>query len=51
MIWLTVQIIDRSIKHLIGKNITLVKVIWEGLPHEEATLELEDKIKKTYLEL
>ena len=46
-----VQIIDRSIKHLRGKEIPLVKVVWNGLSHEEATWEMEDEIKKSYPEL
>ena len=46
-----VQIINRSIKHLRGKEIPLVKVVWKGLSHKEATWELEDEIKKSYSEL
>ena len=42
-----VQIIDRSVKHLRGKEIPLVKVVWKGLLHEEVTWELEDEIKKS----
>ena len=40
-----IQIIDRSVKHLRGNEIPLVKVVWKGLSHEEATWEMEDKIK------
>ena len=32
-----IQIIDRSVKHLRGKEIPLVKVVWKGLSHEEVT--------------
>ena len=32
-----IQIIDRSIKHLRGKEIPLVKVVWKALSLEEAT--------------
>ena len=46
-----IQIIDRFIKHLKRKEIPLVKVVCRGLSHEEATWELEDEIKKFYLEL
>ena len=46
-----VQIIDRSIKHLRGKEIHLVKVVLKGLSQEEATWELEDEIKKSYAKL
>ena len=47
----SVQIIGRSIRNLIGNKIPLVKVVWKGLSHEEAIWKLEDKIKKSYLEL
>ena len=47
----SVQIIDISVKHLRGKQISLVKVVQKGLLHKEATWELEDEIKKSYLEL
>ena len=46
-----IQIIDRSVKHLRGKEIPLVKVVWKRLSHKEATWELEDEIEKSYPEL
>nr|KYP44445.1 hypothetical protein KK1_034080 [Cajanus cajan] len=42
-----VQIADRRIKQLRGKQISLVKVIWNE-DTRDATWELEEKIRKNY---
>ena len=41
---LLLKIEDRQTKHLRGKEIPLVKVIWGGASREDATWELESKI-------
>nr|KYP60528.1 hypothetical protein KK1_022934 [Cajanus cajan]KYP71172.1 hypothetical protein KK1_010417 [Cajanus cajan] len=42
-----VQITDRRIKQLRGKQISLVKVIWNDVTGD-TTWELEDKIRENY---
>ena len=46
-----IQIINRFDKHLRGKEILLVKVVWKRLSHEKTIWELEDEIEMSYLEL
>ncbi|XP_058732932.1 uncharacterized protein LOC131604514 [Vicia villosa] len=45
------RIEDRKVKKLRGKEIVLVKVIWDGVADGNITWELEDKMKELYLEL
>ncbi|XP_042009159.1 uncharacterized protein LOC121757726 [Salvia splendens] len=44
-------ILDRKVKELRIKAIVTVKVLWKHHGHEEATQELEDKMKEKYPEL
>ena len=39
---------DRRTKHLRGKEIPLVKVIWGGASGEDATWELESQMRKAH---
>jgi hypothetical protein len=41
-------IVDRQVRKLRSKDIALVKVKWKGPSHEEATWELEDKMREEY---
>nr|KYP37928.1 hypothetical protein KK1_040845 [Cajanus cajan] len=43
-----VRVEDRMVKQLRGKEIPLVKVIWVGATPENATWELEEKMKASY---
>ena len=45
---LPLRIEDRRTKHLRGKEIPLVKVIWGGISGEEATWELESQMREDY---
>ncbi|XP_042041235.1 uncharacterized protein LOC121786667 [Salvia splendens] len=44
-------ILDRKVKELRNKAIVTVKVLWKHHGHEEATWDLEDKMKEKYPEL
>ena len=46
-----VRIADRRIKSLRGKEIPLVKVVWSGTGDEDATWELEDKMRESHPQL
>ena len=46
-----VRIADRRIKSLRGKEIPLVKVVWSGTGDEDATWELEDKMREIHPQL
>ncbi|KAK8657003.1 hypothetical protein V6N13_098937 [Hibiscus sabdariffa] len=46
-----VQILDREVKRLWNKNITLAKVLWRNHKVEEATWEPEETMKEQYLHL
>ena len=46
-----IQIVDRKEQILRNKVITLVKVIWRNQTIEEATWELEEKMKENYPQL
>ena len=46
-----VRIADHEMKTLRGKEISLVKVVWLGAAGESMTLELESKMRDSYLEL
>jgi hypothetical protein len=48
---LPVRIEDREVKRLRGKEIPLVKVVWEGAAGESLTWELESKMRESYPEL
>jgi len=48
---LTVRIEGREMKKLRGKEIPLVKVVWEGATSESLTWELESKMLESYPEL
>jgi len=48
---LPVRIEGREVKKLIGKEIPLVKVVWEGAARESLTWELESKMLESYPEL
>ena len=48
---LSVRIEDREVKRLRGKEIPLVKVVWEGAAGESLTWELESKMRESYPEL
>jgi len=48
---LPVRVEGREVKKLRGKEIPLVKVVWEGAAGESLTWELESKMLKSYLEL
>jgi hypothetical protein len=39
-----VEIVDRQVRKLRLKEITLVKVVWSRHPREEATWELEEEM-------
>ncbi|MCI73510.1 hypothetical protein A2U01_0094774, partial [Trifolium medium] len=43
-----VQNVDRDVRKLRNKSISVVKVIWEGSPDGEATWELESEMLKHY---
>lgn len=45
------QIDDQEVKHLRGKEIVLVKVVWGGHVGGSMTWELESRMRKSYLEL
>ncbi|CAL0327513.1 unnamed protein product [Lupinus luteus] len=45
---LPIKIGDRSVKTLRGKEIALVKVIWNQANGEDATWEVEDAIRESY---
>lgn len=42
---------DREVKHLRGKEIALVKVVWGGRAGESMMWELESQMRKSYLAL
>ncbi|KAK8640579.1 hypothetical protein V6N13_008331 [Hibiscus sabdariffa] len=46
-----VMILDREVKRLRNKNISLVKVLWRNYKVEEATWEPEETMRKQYLYL
>jgi len=46
-----VQIMDRSIKELQNKKVSLVKVLWRNSQIEEETWEKESEMMKKYPEL
>jgi hypothetical protein len=46
-----VKLLDRKVQELHTKSIPLVKVLWRNHEIEEASLELEDDIRKKYLSL
>ena len=46
-----VQILDREVKKLRNKEITLVKILWRNHRIEEATWESEEEMRKNYPEL
>jgi hypothetical protein len=48
---LPVRIEGREVKKLKGKEIPLVKVVWDGATSESLTWELESKMLETYPEL
>jgi len=48
---LQVRIEGREVKRLRGKEIPLVKVVWEGAAGERLTWELESKMLESYPEL
>ena len=48
---LPVRIEGREVKRLRGKEIPLVKVVWDGATSESLTWELESKMLKSYPEL
>ena len=48
---LPVRIDDRKVKTLRGKEIPLVRVVWDGVTGESLTWELESKMLESYLEL
>jgi len=48
---LPVRIEGREVKKLRGKEIPLVKVVWEGAAGESLTWELESKMLESYPEL
>ena len=43
-------ILDRKVKELRNKSVVTVKVLWKHHGYEEATWELEDKMKEKYPE-
>jgi hypothetical protein len=43
-----VEIVDRQVRKLRSKDITSMKVKWKGYSREEATWELEDKMREEY---
>ncbi|MCI26322.1 hypothetical protein A2U01_0047517, partial [Trifolium medium] len=42
------RIVDRDVRNLRNRSITVVKVVWEGSPDGEATWELESKMLEHY---
>ncbi|XP_019423020.1 PREDICTED: uncharacterized protein LOC109332491 [Lupinus angustifolius] len=46
-----VRIADRKVKQLRGREISLVKVLWNKNPEDDVTWELESKMKKSYANL
>src|SRR5262249_1617813 len=46
-----IRILDRKVQVLRTKNIPLVKVLWQHHSCEEATWELEEDVRRKYLEL
>jgi len=48
---LPVRIEGREVKRLRGKEIPLVKVVWDGVTSESLTWELESKMLESYPEL
>ena len=46
-----VQILDRKVKDLRNKSISLVKVLWRNCTVEEATWETEDSMRARYPDL
>ena len=46
-----VQILDRKVKDLRNKSISLVKVLWRNCATEEATWETEDSMRARYPDL
>ncbi|XP_027337267.1 uncharacterized protein LOC113850960 [Abrus precatorius] len=46
-----VKIVDRRVKKLRGKEISLVKVIWNTSDERDATWEVENKMRKLYPDL
>ena len=46
-----IQILDKREIELRNKKVSLVKVLWRNQSVEEATWELEDKMRNKYLEL
>ena len=47
----SVKLLDRKVKELRHKQIPLVKVLWKNHGIEEAIWEVEEEIRKKYLEL
>ena len=43
-----VRVADRRIKSLRGKDIPLVKIVWSGTGDEDATWELESRMRESY---
>ena len=43
-----VQILDKKVKELRNKKISLVKVLWRGQSVEEAKWELENEMRNKY---
>jgi len=46
-----IRILDRKTKELRTKSIPLVKVLWQHHSFEEGTCELEEEVRRKYLEL
>ena len=46
-----IRILDRSIKRLRNKEVTLVKVVWDHHGDSEASWELESEIRDKYPQL
>lgn len=45
------RIEDREVKHIRGKDIILVKLVWEGPPGGTVTWVLESQMKESYPKL
>ena len=43
-----IQILDKQVKELRNKKISLVKVLWRSQSVEEATWEVEDEMRNKY---
>ena len=43
-----VEILDRKVQELRSKSIPFVKILWRNFSREEATWELEERMKKLY---